>query len=164
MRVILTGFEPLSEGKSAYLSCFCRRTGAKQIRSAGGAAAARRKEEPEDERGERGRKKRERFQGAASSTRTGRVFLFVYSRYIFIFALWLKKKSSFSAIMGFQSTFVLSFMCRLRVEVVSLPKREGNHGELHYFSWNTSTSVNYVFFFFPRLAKGSRVKPPLMFM
>lgn len=45
MKVILTGFEPLSERKSAYLSCFCRRTGAKQIRSAEGADAAQREEE-----------------------------------------------------------------------------------------------------------------------
>lgn len=61
MKVILTGFEPLSERKSAYLSCFCLRTGAKQIRSAEGADAARREEEAHGGgKNQRGREKRTR--------------------------------------------------------------------------------------------------------
>lgn len=112
MKVILTGFEPLSERKSAYLSCFCPRTGAKQIRSAEGADTARREEEAHGGgKNQRGREKRTREGKKGANVRVIRVQLsphgIFFENYLSS-CLWLKKKKSFYTIMVFQSTLVLT--------------------------------------------------------
>lgn len=117
MKEILTGFEPLSEGKSAYLSCFCRRTPAKQIRSAvGSRRSSARGGTGSDERRERGREK------VQLSLHTSSHFFFLLLL-IFIFLLVVEeKKQLLSTIMVFQSPFVLE---QLSVQARGWKSRDG---------------------------------------
>lgn len=126
MKVILTEFELLSEGKSAYLLCFCRRTGAKQIRSAEGADTARREEEAHCGGRTRGEERRE--QGRVREI-SGYGFLHTayFLKTIYLPACGYRKKKSPNTRMVFQSTLVLtqpSVQAEGASRVPAKPRRE----------------------------------------
>lgn len=172
MKVILTGFEPLSEGKvSLFVMLLSEDSGKTNKVSRGSRSSSARGGTGGDERIERGRKKvrrRDGFQGAASSKRTS-VFFGKNKKNYLSLRLWLKKKKLLQRDNGVSKHFCshAALCAGSGWKSCACQSERGTTGSSIIFDETLQQALItclFLLLFFPAASDGKSCVPPLMFV